>query len=147
MSELDKEINLDLILRRGSFSSLFPGVYNDEERKQILEYCTADTEVTRQVFIKQVEDIETKNALKTNDDFERELWQVQNRGYAMACVSQVERNGIPIDLKLVNKFNKYWPLVKTNLIKEVNKEIGVFTDDLKFNNVKFEELIKKNRLF
>ena len=65
----------------------------------------------------------------------------------MACVSQVERNGIPIDLKLVNKFNKYWPLVKTNLIKEVNKEIGVFTDDLKFNNVKFEELIKKNRLF
>ena len=147
MSELDKEINLDLILRRGSFSSLVPGVYNDEERKQILEYCTADTEVTRQVFIKQVEDIETKNALKTNDDFERELWQVQNRGYAMACVSQVERNGIPIDLKLVNKFNKYWPLVKTNLIKEVNKEIGVFTDDLKFNNVKFEELIKKNRLF
>ena len=33
MSELDKEINLDLILRRGSFSSLVPGVYNDEEKE------------------------------------------------------------------------------------------------------------------
>ena len=146
MSEVEKEDNLDLILRRGKYETLVPGSYTDDERKKILDYCTADTEVLRQVFIKQVEDIEEKNGLRSTEDFERELWQVQNRGYAVACVSQVERNGIPIDNKLVDKFNKYWPLVKTNLIREVNKELGVFTDDLKFNNVKFEELIKKNRL-
>ena len=147
MDEADKEDCLDTILRRGKYESLVPGSYTDDERKKILDYCTADTEVTRQVFIKQVEDIEKKNNLKTEKDFERELWQIQNRGYAMACVSQVERNGIPIDNKLVNEFNKYWPRVKDNLIREVNKEIGVFTDDLKFNMAKFEELIKKNRLF
>ena len=147
MDEADKEDCLDTILRRGKYESFVPGSYTDDERKKILDYCTADTEVTRQVFIKQVEDIEKKNNLKTEKDFERELWQIQNRGYAMACVSQVERNGIPIDNKLVNEFNKYWPRVKDNLIREVNKEIGVFTDDLKFNNVKFEAMIKKNRLF
>ena len=146
MTEVEKEDNLDLILRRGKYETLIPGSYTDDERKKILDYCTADTEVLRQVFIKQVEDIEEKNGLKNTEDYERELWQVQNRGYAVACVSQVERNGIPIDNKLVDKFNRYWPLVKTNLIREVNKELGVFTDDLKFNNVKFEELIKKNRL-
>ena len=147
MSELEKENNLDLILRRGEYSSLVPGLYSDDERKKILEYCTADTEVLRKVFIKQVEDIEDKNELKTEEDFERELWQVCNRGYAVACVAQVERNGIPIDLKLVNEFNEYWPLVKNKLIRRYNEDLEVFTDDLKFNNVKFEELIKKNKLF
>ncbi len=147
MSEVEKEENLDLILRRGNYESLIPGSYSDEERKKILEYCTADTEVLRQVFIKQVEDIEEKNELKTEEDFERELWQVCNRGYAVACVAQVERNGIPIDLKLVNEFNEYWPRVKNKLIRRYNEELEVFTDDLKFNNVKFEELIKKNKLF
>ena len=147
MSELEKENNLDLILRRGKYESLIPGSYSDEERKKILEYCTADTEVLRKVFIKQVEDIEDKNELKTEEDFERELWQVCNRGYAVACVAQVERNGIPIDLKLVNEFNEYWPLVKNKLIRRYNEDLEVFTDDLKFNNVKFEELIKKNKLF
>ena len=147
MSELEKQENLDLILRRNNYSSLVPGEYTDDERKKILEYCTADTEVLRKVFIKQVEDIEDKNELKTEEDFERELWQVCNRGYAISCVSQVERNGIPIDLGLVNEFNEYWPRVKNNLIREYNKELEVFTDDLKFNNVKFEELIRKNKLY
>jgi len=146
-SVIQKEDCIDLIIRRGEYSSLIPGEYTDAERKKILDYCTADTEVLRKVFIKQVEAIETINELKTDEDFERELWQIQNRGYSIACVSQVERNGIPIDKPLVDKFNYYWPLVKTNLIRRYNKELNVFTDDLTFNMVKFEELIKKNKLF
>ena len=38
------------------------------------------------------------------EDFEKELWQIQHRGYAQGCVSLVERNGIPVDVKLIKKF-------------------------------------------
>jgi DNA polymerase I-like protein with 3'-5' exonuclease and polymerase domains len=61
-------------------------------------------------------------------------------------VSLVERNGIPIDIDLVNKFNTYWPMVKDELIREANLEIDVFNEDLSFSHSKFNELIKRNNL-
>lgn len=145
MTEVEKENNLDLILRRNNHAGK-PFEYSVEEQKQILDYCEADTEVLKQVFIKQVFDIENQMQLKSKEDFDKELWQILNRGYAIGCVAQVERNGIPIDVNLVNRFNKYWPLVKSNLIQEVNKEIDVFNEDLTFSFSKFNELIKRNKL-
>ena len=53
-----------------------------------------------------------------------------NRGYAIDCVSLVERNGIPVDTKLIHLFNEAWPKVKDNLIRKINNDINVFTDDL-----------------
>ena len=80
LTVVEKEENLDLILRRNKYAGL-PFKYTLEEQKQILEYCKSDTEVLRQVFIKQVQDIENKLNLKTDEDFEKELWQIQHRGY------------------------------------------------------------------
>ena len=145
LTVVEKERNLDLILRRNEFSSL-PFDYTLTEQKQILDYCQSDTEILRQLFIKQVLDIETKLDLKTEEDFERELWQIMNRGYAIGCVSLVERNGIPVDTKLISMFNEAWPKVKDNLIRKINKDIDVFTDDLVFNHKKFDELIIRNKL-
>ena len=145
LTVVEKERNLDLILRRNEFSSL-PFDYTLTEQKQILDYCQSDTEILRQLFIKQVLDIETKLDLKTEEDFERELWQIQNRGYAIGCVSLVERNGIPVDTKLISMFNEAWPKVKDNLIRKINKDIDVFTDDLVFNHKKFDQLIIRNKL-
>ena len=82
ISEADKEENLDLILRRNKFEEL-PFEYSKEEQKQILDYCQSDTNVLAQVFIKQVEEIEEKLNLKTEEQFETELWQILNRGYAI----------------------------------------------------------------
>jgi len=145
LTVVEKEENLDLILRRNKYAGL-PFKYTLEEQKQILEYCKSDTEVLRQVFIKQVQDIENKLNLKTDEDFEKELWQIQHRGYAQGCVSLVERNGIPVDVKLIKKFNDTWPLVKNDLIREIDKDLDVFTDDLKFNFKQFNELIIRNGL-
>ena len=145
LTEAEKEENLDLILRRNKFSEL-PFKYTQHEKKQILDYCQSDTEVLRQVFIKQVEDIEQKMLLKSNQDFSDETWRILNRGYAQGCVSLAERNGIPIDYKLVKKFNDNWIHVKDSLIKKVNKDLNVFTDDLKFSHDKFDKLIIKNQL-
>ena len=145
LTVVEKEENLDLILRRNKFSDR-PFKYTLEEQEQILKYCLSDTEVLRQVFIKQVQDIENKSNLKTDEDFEKELWQILHRGYAQGCVSLMERNGIPADVKLIHKFNDVWPLVKDDLIREINKDLDVFTDDLKFNHKKFNELIIRNDL-
>jgi len=145
MSEAEKEDNLDLILRRNNYKDL-PFEYSKEEQKQILKYCEADTKLLREVFIKQVCEIEQKLNLKTEEDFQGELWRILNRGYAVGCVAQVERNGIPIDTTLVSKFNKYWPVVKNNLIKEVNQEIDVFNDDQTVSFEKFNQLIRRNNL-
>jgi len=135
ISEADKEENLDLILRRNKFEEL-PFEYSKEEQKQILDYCQSDTNVLAQVFIKQVEEIEEKLNLKTEEQFETELWQILNRGYAIGCVSLVERNGIPVDVNLINKFNETWPNVKNNLIKRFNKDINVFNEDLTFSQTR-----------
>ena len=145
MSEADKERNLDLILRRNEFCDL-PFKYTKTEQTQIMDYCEADTKLLRQLFIKQVLDIENKLELKTDEDFDGELWRILNRGYAIGCVALVERNGIPIDIDLVNKFNTYWPMVKDELIREANLEIDVFNEDLSFSHSKFNELIKRNNL-
>ena len=145
LTVVEKERNLDLILRRNEFSHL-PFKYTVKEQKEILDYCQSDAEILRQLFIKQVLDIETKLNLKTEEEFETELWQILNRGYAIGCVSLVERNGIPVDTKLISRFNEAWPKVKDNLIRKINEEIDVFTDDLVFNHKKFDNLIIRNNL-
>ena len=68
LTVVEKERNLDLILRRNEFSHL-PFDYTYTEQKQILDYCQSDTEILRQVFVKQVLDIETKLNLKTEEEF------------------------------------------------------------------------------
>ena len=145
MTETEKEENLDRILRRNKFSDL-PFKYSLDEQKEILKYCEADTELLRQVFIKQVQDIESKCNLKTDDDCRDELWRIMNRGYAQGCCALVERNGVPIDYPLVKKFNDNWVFVKDNLIREVNKDLDVFTDDLKLSFEKFDRLIINENL-
>ena len=145
LTQAEKDHNLDLILRRNEFSNR-PFKYSVEEQKQILDYCQSDVDVLHQVFIKQVFDIENKMQLKSTEDFDRELWQIQNRGYAVGCVALVEKNGIPIDLNLVNKFNDNWVKVRDNLVREVNKEIDVFNEDLTFSFAKFNKLVIRNGL-
>ena len=132
MSEEEKRQNLDLIINNTS--------YTLTEQKNILSYCQRDVEQTTEVFKAQVQDIENKCNLKTEEDYHDEIQRIMYRGYAMGCVAKVERNGIPIDNKLVEEFNYYWPKVKDNLIEKYNKELNVF-DGLRLNQVKFEKLI------
>ena len=134
MPKEEKDKWLDVIINNES--------YTQEQETGILDYCQRDVEATVKVFIEQVKDIEKKNNLKTIEDFERELWQVCFRGYSQGCVAQVERNGIPIDVQMVNEFKDYWPKVKDRLIEKYNKEINLF-EGLKFNNNKFTDLVNK----
>ena len=138
ISEADKLDNVKLIINNKT--------YTKDQREQILEYCKSDAELLRQIFIKQVHDIEDKNKLKADEDYERELWQILNRGYSVGCGAVTERTGTPVDLPLLKYFNDNWSFVKNKLIRKFNKELGVFADDLSFKFKKFDELIIRNNL-
>ena len=45
--------------------------YDSEQKERILDYCFQDVDLTRRVFLKQIEDIENKNHLKTDEDYKR----------------------------------------------------------------------------
>jgi DNA polymerase I-like protein with 3'-5' exonuclease and polymerase domains len=121
--------------------------YTPQQRKRILKYCLDDVELTEKVFLKQLEDIEKKNKLKTNEDYKRELTQIMFRGASQLNVAQVERNGIPFDNDLVNEFNLYWPKVKLHLIKKYNQIINVFDENGIEKNKLFQDMVRRNGLF
>ena len=85
-------------------------------------------------------DIENKNKLETEDDFNRALYEILFRGYSQANFAQIERNGFTIDAGLVSKFNTYWPLVKNTIIERHNKNLDVY-EGINLRKNKFDKLI------
>ena len=133
MGKDEKDETRDLIINNKN--------YSPKQQKEILDYCQKDVEMLEQVFFKQVEDIERKMKLKEKD-FVDELQNIMRRGYSMACCAKVEKNGIPIDLPLVNKINKYLPNVKDRLIEKLNVGLDIFENG-KFSNKRFSLLVER----
>lgn len=140
--EDQKDKELDFILRRNQYSEL-PFDYSKQDQKRILDYCQTDVEELERLFIAQCQDIEDKNKLTTEEDFERTLWEITFRGYTQGNIAQIQRYGIPVDVDLINRFNENWVKVKDKIITKRNKRLNIFTDDLKFNRDKFKQLIIK----
>ena len=132
ISKEQKDRELDVILRRNEHQGK-PFEYTLEEQERILDYCQSDVEENAKLFIAQVNDIEQKNNLKTDEDFNKKLWEICFRGYSQGSISKIERIGIPGDLKLVNDFRDHWHNVKNKIISQRNKKLNVYTDDNKLN--------------
>ncbi len=142
ISKEQKDRELDVILRRNEHQGK-PFEYTLEEQERILDYCQSDVEENAKLFIAQVNDIEQKNNLKTDEDFNKKLWEICFRGYSQGSISKIERNGIPGDLKLVNDFRDHWHNVKNKIISQRNKKLNVYTDDNKLNKKLFNQLVLK----
>ena len=121
--------------------------YNDDQRSKILDYCLEDVELTRKVFIKQVEDIEKKNHLKNEEDYFRELTQTIFRGVSQCHISKIEKAGIPCDYPQIKLFKENWDHVENQLIKKYNKSINCFDEHGTLKYDKFVDLVKRNGLF
>ena len=140
-----KDNELDLILRRNQYDHK-PFIYSLDEQQQILDYCQSDVEETAKLFISQMADIENKNNLKTDKQFNQKLFEMTFRGYSQGCFAKIEKNGIPPDLKLVNDFRDYWPVVKDTIITRHNKKLNVYNENNKLNKKKFNALVLKSGL-
>ena len=139
MTKEQKDYERDLIITNKT--------YDNKLKEQILDYCLKDVDLTRRVFLKQVEDIEKKNHLQTEDQYYTELTQILFRGISQCHVSKIERAGIPIDYPKVKLFKDNWDHVELQLIKKYNKQINCFDEFGTLKYEKFVDLVKRNNVY
>ena len=139
MTKEHKDEMRDMVIENASYTA--------EQREKILDYCLEDVELTQKIFIKQVEDIEKKNNLKTIEDYKTEISQIMFRGASQLHVAKIERAGIDINYSKVLDFKKYWPEVEDTIIKRLDKDIRVHDEDGTERYDYFVELVKRIKLF
>ena len=103
---LQKETMRDLILSGGPWSN--------DDREAILDYCQSDVNALVLLLEKMAPKLDLERALL--------------RGQYMAAAAKIENHGIPIDMKLFNRLQENWELIKTQLIQKVDVNYGVFED-------------------
>tara|TARA_B110001454_G_C12717916_1_gene433382 strand:+ start:805 stop:2661 length:1857 start_codon:yes stop_codon:yes gene_type:complete len=130
-SEEEKEYFRDKCIKQNTWTK--------GEQEAILNYCEKDVLMNEHIFYKILNDLENK----CGNDYEILLEQAMARGQVMACYAKIARNGVPMDIKKVNEFDTYWPLVKNTVIRKFNKELNLWDENCKFSNDKFYSFIKE----
>lgn len=80
------------------------GPYTSEETRQMLHYNEDDVVMTRRLLPRMLPYI-------------KHLGQALSRGRFMACMGTVERNGIPVNAELVDRFKSNWTGTVDRLIE------------------------------
>ena len=114
--------------------------YTAEDQEGILKYNEEDVITTEKLFYKQLETL-TKN----ETDLKKIISQAIFHGRSMGVCAQIEHNGIPVDWKLYEDFNKYFPKIKELEIEEINKSCNVYDGDT-FSHEKFAKFIEREGL-
>jgi DNA polymerase-1 len=86
--------------------------YTDEQRLELLDYCQTDVVALARVFPLMTPSIDLPQALL--------------RGCYMPACAQIERNGVPNDVEMLEKFRRYWPNIIDHLISEIDADFDVF---------------------
>lgn len=104
------------------------GKYSEKEIHDLIQYCKSDVIALMHLLSKMAPIIDVKYALL--------------RGQYMTSCAIIERNGIPIDTRILRKLNKNWDQIKLELVKRVDTEFGVY-DGTSFRQKKFQQLLLK----
>jgi hypothetical protein len=104
LSTVEKDSMRELALRGGPWTT--------EERISLLDYCESDVEALTQLL----------GAMASSLDIERALL----RGRFMKAAARIEANGVPIDSESWQLLKDAWPDLQDELIKEIDREYGVF---------------------
>jgi hypothetical protein len=105
--------------------------FTNQEKKDILDYCQKDVEMTAQLFQRMKDHIELPYALL--------------RGRYMSAIAYMEHIGIPIDVTKLNQLKNNWDWIKTELIAEVDRDYDVFEGNV-FKTHKFDDYLKRNNI-
>jgi hypothetical protein len=107
------------------------GPFNVWEMQEILDYCAGDVRATIDLFRAMGPGIHWPHALI--------------RGRYTRAVAHMERNGIPIDVMGYARLQDHWPLIRGELVREVDRDFGVF-DGLEFDKHAFEHYLIRNEI-
>ncbi len=132
IGDVQKDYYRNLILSGGPWS--------ETEIGQILSYCQEDVQALKNLFPKMMPHI-----LKGHKNSSIALGRAMLRARYMAAVAKMERAGIPIDRVNLDRLTINWESLKTELIQEVNKDYGVYENNV-FKNNKFENFLKRQEI-
>jgi DNA polymerase family A len=93
------------------------GPWSEPERRRILDYCQTDVDPLGPLLERMLPRIRSQ----TNG-----LGQALLRGRYTAAVARIERNGVPIDVDLLDKIRDRWEAIKLDLIAAVDKDYEVY---------------------
>jgi len=117
--------------------------YTEAEKAEILEYNLSDVEVNEKLFLAIL-----KKAEQEKVDYKTFISQAIFHGRSKALCAKIYKNGIPINLKLHNDLETYYPDVRKAEMEELNKNLGIeLYVDYKKKQSAFEELLKRENLY
>lgn len=103
--------------------------WGEEQRAQLLAYCTSDVDATARLFDRMAPAIDLPRALF--------------RGRYMAAAARMEWNGTPIDTATLATLREQWEHIQTDLIAEIDKDYGCF-EGTTFKRALFEQFLARN---
>jgi DNA polymerase I len=119
----EKEAMRELALRGGP--------YTHEERIALLDYCESDVSSLTRLLPKMMPELDLPQALL--------------RGCYMNAAAQIEHNGIPIDVAMLESLRQHWADIQDRLIAEIDEDYGVF-EGRTFKSALFSKWLEKNRV-
>ena len=128
MAPIEKQAMIDLILSGGPWSNA--------DREAILDYCEEDVCALARLLPAMLPQI-----IKEPRDLERALLRGR---YVQAC-ARMEHAGIPISLPDLDRLKRNWDGIKIELIREIDKDFGVF-DGTTFKLARFDEYLSRHRI-
>lgn len=110
---------------------LSANVWSSAEQADILAYCQSDVSALANLLTRMERRIDLPRALI--------------RGRYMGAVSAMERNGVPLDHSTYARFDRHWPLIKDELIQEIDRDFGVY-DGSVFKQDRFARYLVREKI-
>lgn len=107
--------------------------FTEQEREQLLDYCTADVAATFALFHEMLR--------RDLIDLPRALL----RGRYMSAAASVEATGVPIDKETFQKLHNNWDPIKLELVKSVDGGFQVY-EGISFREQRFSNYCARNSI-
>lgn len=105
------------------------GPYTSDEQRALLAYCQSDVDALVRLLARMNADLDAPRALL--------------RGRFMTAVARIERCGIPVDLKLLDRLRDQWEHLKVQLVARIDRDYGVF-DGVAFSSQRWARWLEQN---
>ena len=128
--------------KRNVITENYPN-YTPEQIEEIKKYNLSDVEINEKLFLAQLNKVEG-----TTNNFKEWTSQAIFHGRSMGICAKIQRNGIPINMRLYNELTDNYEAVRELEMQELNEKCGV---ELYVNKIlkqkNFEELLKKEGIY
>jgi DNA polymerase-1 len=112
--------------------------FTETERRGIVDYCESDVDPLVTLLERMLPEIRRRWR-----GVERALFQGR---YTARAVTEMNWHGVPIDTETLDAIQGGWPQIKSELIREVNEPFGIYDDDGRWSDARFERYLVKNEL-